>query len=98
MENRVHACEDLGMARPKTGETPVRHIKIGDDWDALGDAVGTGRRAKAVRAAIAWFLTVQPVWSHYESACTDEGITPEEDLRRYIETKVRDWHRAHADE
>lgn len=98
MKKRVYACEDQGMARPRTGETPIRHIKIADEWDGLGDAVGARNRAKAVRTAIAWYLTVHHLWAHYTSACADEGTTPAEDLRRYLETRVRDWHRKHADE
>ena len=85
------------MARPRTGETPIRHIKIGDEWDALGEAVGDRNRAKAIRTAIAWFLTVRHLWSHYTAACSDEGISPAEDLRRHIEARVRAWHRTHSD-
>ncbi|WP_242892506.1 hypothetical protein [Actinomadura litoris] len=85
------------MARPKTGETPGRNVKIGDEWDDLGDAIGARNRAKAIRTGIAWYLSVHPVWSHYAAVCAEEGIDPAEDLHRYVETRVRDWHRKHAD-
>lgn len=98
MTKHGYACEDRPMARPRTGETPIRHIKIGEEWDALGEAIGNRERAKAIRTAINWFLTVHPMWAHYAAACADEGTTPAEDLRRHIETRVLDWHRAHAGE
>lgn len=96
MTIRGDTCETRAMARPRTGETPIRHVKIGDEWDELGKAVGSRNRAKAIRAGIAWFLTVQHLWSHYKSVCKDEDIDPAEDLRRYVENRVRNWHRAHA--
>lgn len=45
-----------GVARPKTGETPIQHIRISDeDWEAFNDATG-GKGAAVVRAFIAWYL------------------------------------------
>lgn len=98
MKTRVRACEDLDMARPRTGETPPRNIKIGDEWDEFGSAVGDRNRSKRIREGILWFLTVRHLWAHYVSACADEGTTPAEDLRRYVEKRVRDWHRQHSSE
>lgn len=98
MNERRYACDNQRMARPRTGETPSRNVKIGDEWDDLGDAIGARNRAKAIRAGIAWYLSIHPVWSHYEALCAEEGVDPAEDLRLYVETRVRDWHRKHADE
>lgn len=91
------ACENPGMARPRTGETPSRNVKIGEEWDELGHAIGDRGRAKAIRAGITWYLSVHQLWRHYVAACADEGITPVEDLRRHVEARVRAWHRKHAD-
>jgi hypothetical protein len=44
------------VARPKTGETPIQHIRIADDdWRAFNEATG-GKGAAAIRAFIAWYL------------------------------------------
>lgn len=44
------------VARPKTGETPIQHIRIPDeDWEAFNEATG-GKGAAVVRAFIRWFL------------------------------------------
>lgn len=44
------------VPRPKTGETPIQHIRIPDeDWLAFNEATG-GKGAATVRAFIAWYL------------------------------------------
>ena len=44
------------VARPRTGETPIQHIRIPDeDWNAFNEATG-GKGAAIVRAFIAWYL------------------------------------------
>jgi hypothetical protein len=44
------------VPRPKTGETPIQHVRIPDeDWKAFNDATG-GKGAATVRAFIAWYL------------------------------------------
>ena len=44
------------MPRPKTGETPIQHIRIpAEDWRAFNEAYG-GKGAAVVRAFIAWSL------------------------------------------
>lgn len=47
------------MARPKTGETPTRYIRIPDDrWEALDVAakIGSTNRAAIVNELIRWYL------------------------------------------
>ncbi len=44
------------VPRPKTGETPIQHVRIPDeDWRAFNEATG-GKGAAVVRAFIAWYL------------------------------------------
>ena len=44
------------VPRPKTGETPIQHIRIPDeDWRAFNEATG-GKGAAVIRAFIRWFL------------------------------------------
>jgi hypothetical protein len=44
------------VGRPKTGETPIQHIRIPDeDWRAFNEVTG-GKGAAVVRAFISWFL------------------------------------------
>ena len=44
------------VARPRTGETPIQHIRIPDeDWEAFNKATG-GKGAAVVRAFVAWYL------------------------------------------
>lgn len=97
MIEQGYECNDRGMPRPKTGETPTRNVKIGDEWDSLGEAIGERNRAKGIRAGIAWYLTVHRLWAHYKTACAEDGLNPEQDLRQHVETRVRDWHRRHAE-
>jgi len=47
------------MARPKTGETPTRYVRIPDaQWDALDAAakVGGSTRASVINELIRWYL------------------------------------------
>lgn len=44
------------MARPRTGEMPVQHIRMSaEDWDEFNAALG-GKGAAAVREFVRWTL------------------------------------------
>lgn len=44
------------MARPRTGETPIQHVRApDDDWADLDTASG-GQRPEVVRDLIRWYL------------------------------------------
>lgn len=44
------------VARPKTGETPIQHVRVPpDDWAELDERSG-GKRPEIVRQLIRWYL------------------------------------------
>lgn len=59
MITRTHRNGSSDMPRPKTGETPVRHIRLGDEiWDQVERAAGEdGTTATAiVKVALAEYM------------------------------------------
>lgn len=45
------------MPRPKTGKTPVQHVRIdATDWADLGALVGAGKRSAVIRDFLRWYL------------------------------------------
>lgn len=63
------------VARPRTGETPIQHIRIpDDDWAAFNEATG-GKGAATLRAFIAWYLrrTGAKLPARPEAAPKDNG-------------------------
>jgi hypothetical protein len=44
------------ISRAKDTHTPNRVIRIGDEWDELGDAAGKYKRTEVIRQLIRWYL------------------------------------------
>lgn len=44
------------VPRPRTGETPIQHVRVAqEDWDDLHE-VTRGRRSEVIREFIRWYL------------------------------------------
>jgi hypothetical protein len=48
--------EEANVGRPRTGQTPVQHLRIpDDDWGAFGEVLGRDAHG-TIRAVIRWYL------------------------------------------
>lgn len=59
MITRTHGNGSSDMPRPKTGETPVRHIRVGDEiWDPVVEAAKEDGMTATdlVKAALAEYM------------------------------------------
>jgi hypothetical protein len=55
---RAYARGTIGgvISRAKDTHTPNRVIRLGDEWDELGDAAGRNKRASVIKQLVQWYL------------------------------------------
>jgi len=57
-ESRAYASAKIGsvVSRLKPTHAINRVVRLREEWDDLGEAVGKGKRAETIRDLIQWFL------------------------------------------
>jgi hypothetical protein len=65
-----YMCDDRQVPRPATGKTPIRNLRVGDEWDELGEAAGDQGRTAVIKQLIRWYL-------RYPGARLPERPSPE---------------------
>lgn len=56
--SRAYACATVGhvISRAKDTHTTNRVVRLGEEWDDLGEAAGVRKRAEVIRQLVRWYL------------------------------------------
>jgi hypothetical protein len=57
-KTRAYARATIGsmISRAKDTHTTNRVVRLGEEWDDLGEAAGNRKRAEVIRALVRWYL------------------------------------------